>query len=249
MVLTDSATCARLDTLWNRPFRADVEKKGKIPRTAVVRKQDLPVTVGRSIRWDEVMSRVGVFGGTFDPPHIAHLVLVSEVRHALRLDEVRFVVAGEPWQKTGVRTISSAQDRFDMVAAAIAGASGLTMSDVELRRDGPSYSVDTLREFAGDSPADEFFLILGADAAAGLDSWHSSGDLNGLCELVVVDRPGERGLLPPSFTATRVESPSMDLSSTALRQRVADGRSIRYMVPDGVVSIIESRGLYRDADG
>lgn len=192
------------------------------------------------------MSRIGVFGGTFDPPHVAHLVLANEVRDALDLSEVRFVVAGEPWQKVGLRNVSPAADRLAMVSAAVSETPGVIVSDTEIRRPGPSYSVDTLREFISDEPDNEYFLIVGADAAAELDTWQGAGELADLCEVVVVDRPGEVEPVSAGFEVTRVESPSMDLSSTALRERVAAGRSIRHMVPDAVISIIESRGLYRD---
>lgn len=191
------------------------------------------------------MSRIGVFGGTFDPPHVAHLVLANEVRDALHLEEVRFVVAGEPWQKVGVRSVSPAEERLAMVNAAVRDIPGAEASDIEMRRSGPSYSVETLKDFKAAEPDNEFFLIVGADAAAALDTWESADELADLCEVVVVDRPGEVEPVSAGFRVTRVESPSMDLSSTALRERVAAGRSIRHMVPDAVISIIESRGLYR----
>jgi nicotinate-nucleotide adenylyltransferase len=172
-------------------------------------------------------------------------VLANEVRDALHLEEVRFVVAGEPWQKVGVRSVSPAEERLAMVNAAVRDIPGAEASDIEMRRSGPSYSVETLKDFKAAEPDNEFFLIVGADAAAALDTWESADELADLCEVVVVDRPGEVEPVSAGFRVTRVESPSMDLSSTALRERVAAGRSIRHMVPDADISIIESRGLYR----
>jgi len=193
-----------------------------------------------------VGSRVGIFGGTFDPPHIAHLVVAAEVRDALSLDIVHFVVAGEPWQKVGTRLISSAKDRLDMVSAVLAGGDKMEPSDLEMQRDGSSYTIDTLREFYEAAPEDELFLILGADAASGLASWESADGIEDLCKIVVVDRPGEHVGIPEQYSAIRVEAPSLDLSSTDLRERVQLGKSIKFLVPDAAISIVESRGLYSD---
>src|SRR4051794_20612627 len=111
-------------------------------------------------------ARTGVLGGTFDPPHIGHLLAAVNVRHALDLDEVLLVVANDPWQKTGSRPITPAEDRLAMVRAAAEGLGGIVASDLELRRGGPSYMVDTLAELGEHDPDGERFLILGADAAA-----------------------------------------------------------------------------------
>jgi len=190
--------------------------------------------------------RLGVFGGTYDPPHIGHLVAALAVRHALGLDRVLLTVANEPWQKTGTRPISPAGDRLAMVQAAVAGVDGLEASALEIERGGPSFSVDTLEALAAADPEGERFLVLGADAAAGLDTWERAGSLPGLATLVVVDRPGsERAPVPSGFVVEWVDMPRLDVSSTDLRARVVDGRPLRFLTPDAVVSCIEERRLYR----
>ena len=187
-----------------------------------------------------------MFGGTFDPPHIGHLVAASEVRHALDLDRVLLVVANDPWQKTGTRPISPAADRLAMVEAAVGGVEGLEASAREIDRGGPSYSVDTLQELAEADPAGSRFLILGGDAAAGLGTWERADALPGLATLVLVDRPEIAAPNPPpGWSFERVEMPRLDVSSTDLRDRVADGRPLTFLTPEAVVSCIRERRLYR----
>jgi nicotinate-nucleotide adenylyltransferase len=189
--------------------------------------------------------RTGVLGGTFDPPHIGHLLAALNVRHALDLDEVLLVVANDPWQKTAERPITPAADRLAMVQAAVAGLDGLVASDVEIGRGGPSYMVDTLAELAVADPDGDRFLIVGADAAAGLLTWDRAERLPGLATLVLVDRPGiECDAPPPGWPLRRVEIPRIELASTDLRARVADGRPLDLLVPDGVWSVIRDRRLY-----
>lgn len=185
-----------------------------------------------------------MFGGTFDPPHVAHMVLALDVREALALDLVLVVVAGEPWQKVGSRHVTRAELRLAMVEAAVEGVPGLEACDLEVRRSGPSYTVDTLREIAGLHPGSELFLILGSDAASGLDTWESAEELPAMCRLVVVERPGAAGPIPARFGVDRVDTPLIDLSSTDLRERAASGRSLRFLVPEPVRMLIESSGLY-----
>lgn len=192
--------------------------------------------------------RVGVFGGTFDPPHIAHLVVAIEVRDALDLDVVLMVPAGEPWQKVGAVSVSPAEDRLAMTQAAAAGLEGIEVSDLEVRRPGPTYSVDTLEALAASEPDAELHLILGADAATGLASWDRHEALADLCRIVVVDRPGSEADVPTGLDVTRVEAPQIELSSTELRWRFTAGRSLQFLVPDGVVSVIEERGLYAEGE-
>ncbi len=189
--------------------------------------------------------RTGVLGGTFDPPHIGHLLAAVNVRHALALDRVLLVVANDPWQKTGTRTVTPAADRLAMVQAAVAGLDGVEASDLELRRGGPSYTVDTLRELAAAEPGGELFVVLGADAAGGLLSWDRAEELPALASLVLVDRPGMVCPPPPEGWAfVRVEIPRVEVSSTDLRARVLDGRPLDFLVPAGVVTCIRDRRLY-----
>lgn len=189
--------------------------------------------------------RTGVLGGTFDPPHIGHLLAALNVRHALDLDEVLLVVANDPWQKTAERPVSPADDRLAMVQAAVDGLEGLVASDIEIGRGGPSYMVDTLGALAAADPEGERFLIVGADAAAGLLTWDRAEQLPGLATLVLVDRPGIVCDAPPEgWPLRRVEIPRIELASTDLRARVADGRPLDLLVPAGVWSVIRDRRLY-----
>lgn len=189
--------------------------------------------------------RIGVFGGTFDPPHLGHVAIALEVRHLLALDEVVFVVAGDPWQKSGERIITSAAVRVAMTEAAIAGAPGVRVSTIEVDRTGPSYSVETLEALRAVDPDDEFFLIVGSDAAAGLDSWHRAPDLAELATIVVVDRGGREGGRPPAgWPFALVDVPALEVSSSDLRRRTAAGAPIRGMVAAGVADLIDQHRLY-----
>ena len=191
--------------------------------------------------------RLGVFGGTFDPPHVGHLVSAVNVRHALGLDRVLLVVANVPWQKAGSRPISPAADRLAMVEAAVEGVPGLEASDLELVRGGPSYSVETLTALAAERADRDLFLILGSDAAAGLDTWERPDELRELATFVVVDRPGGGSdvTVPNGFRALHVEVPRLEVSSTDLRARVVDGRPLDYLLTPAVISSIAARRLYR----
>lgn len=189
--------------------------------------------------------RIGVLGGTFDPPHVGHLLAAVNVRHALELDEVLLVVANDPWQKTAERPVTAAADRLAMVEAAVVGLDGVVASDLELRRGGPSYMVDTLLELRDADPEGERFLVLGSDAAAGLLTWDRADQLPGLATLVLVDRPGIPCDDPPAgWPFRRVEIPRVEVASTDLRARVADGRPLDLLVPPGVWSLIRERRLY-----
>ena len=194
-----------------------------------------------------VTLRLGIFGGTFDPPHVGHLVTAVNVRHALGLDRVLLVVANRPWQKVGTRPISQAEDRLALVEAAVRGVEGLEASSLEIERGGESYTADTLRELAERHPGAELFLVLGADAAAGLDTWERADEVRALASVVVVDRPGsEPAAVPEGWTCTHVEVPRLEVSSTELRERAANGRPLEFLVPDTVISCLRERQLYRD---
>jgi len=192
--------------------------------------------------------RLGVFGGTFDPPHVGHLVTAVNVRHALELDLVLLVVANVPWQKVGERPISPPEDRLAMVEAAVGGVPGLQASSLEIDRGGPSYTADTLRALRRDHPSAELFVVLGSDAAAGLMTWERVDEVRDGSTIVVVDRPGADGPQPPAgWRWQRVEVPRLDVSSTDLRARVSDGRPLDYLVPPEVIACIRARGLYAAA--
>lgn len=188
--------------------------------------------------------RIGIFGGTFDPPHIAHVVLAAAAIHQLDLDELIVTVAGVPWQKVGSREISPAEIRLEMAEAAFANVDGVVVSDIELRRSGNSYTVDTLREFAADNR--DLFLLLGSDTAHGLDTWERSDELAHLASIAVFPRRGYENATPPEgFAWTLLELPGLEISSTDIRHRRRDGRPVIGMTPDAVHAIIERDDLYQ----
>jgi nicotinate-nucleotide adenylyltransferase len=191
--------------------------------------------------------RIGLFGGTFDPPHVGHLVTAVNVRHALALDAVVLMVSNSPWQKEGTREISAAEDRFAMVDAAVADVKGLVAGDAEIRRGGSSFTADTLAGMVEEYPGAEFFTIVGDDAAAGLTTWERHQEVVARSRLVVVDRPGAPVELPAEFDWLHVEVPRLEVSSTDLRARVRDGRPLDYLVTEPVLDIIAMRKLYRIA--
>jgi nicotinate-nucleotide adenylyltransferase len=188
--------------------------------------------------------RVGVLGGTFDPPHIGHLVTAINVRHELELDVVLLVVANEPWQKVGSREISPAADRLAMVHAAVVAEDCIEVSDLEIARGGASYTVDTLEQLRAADPDVQLFLVLGSDAAAGLETWERAERLDSICTIVVVERPGATTEVPAGFEVEHLEVPRLEVSSTDLRDRVRTGRPLRHLVPDAVISLIRDAGLY-----
>lgn len=191
--------------------------------------------------------RIGLFGGTFDPPHVGHLVTAVNVRHALSLDIVILMVANDPWQKSGSRDVTTAEDRFAMVEAAVSVVDGVVAGRDEIDRGGPSYTADTLMALAEKHPGAELFTIVGDDAAAGLTSWTRVEQVADYSQLVVVDRPGVAVELPKQFNWLRVESPRLEVSSTDLRSRFSDGRPLDYLVTEPVLRVIEERGLYGSA--
>jgi nicotinate-nucleotide adenylyltransferase len=189
--------------------------------------------------------RIGLFGGTFDPPHIGHLVAALDARRVLDLDVVLLVVANVPWQKVGSRPISTAEDRLAMVEAAVSDVTGLEVSDVKIRRGGDSFTADTLAELRGTEPDADLFVILGHDAAVGFTTWERYEEVADVATLVVVDRPGITTSVDPRFDWVRVDIPELEISSTGIRDRVAAGHSIRFLTPDAVARYIDGRDLYR----
>ena len=192
----------------------------------------------------------GILGGTFDPPHIGHLIIAEEARLKVPLDRVTFIPTGEPWRKAG-RRISAAEDRLAMVRRAIADNPRFDCADLEVRRAGPTYTVDTLR--ALHQPGEDLYLILGADALRDLPNWHRPADIAQLARIVVVGRPGwedvetAAGVAMVEGLAERLvllNTPLIDVSATDLRARARRGESLRYLVPDAVATYIQERDLY-----
>ena len=193
--------------------------------------------------------RIGLLGGTFDPPHIGHLLVAINVRAALVLDTVLLVVANEPWQKTTTRRISDPRDRLAMVEAVVRGIDGLEASSIEIDRGGESYTIDTVEQLRVQQPDADLYLIVGADAAAGLDTWIRVDELRRLVTLVIVDRPGAVLVADPiGWVVSRVDVPSIDTSSTDLRDRAIDGRPLDLLLPDAVVACMRDRRLYGSGD-
>ncbi len=191
--------------------------------------------------------RIGVFGGTFDPPHVGHLVTAVNVRHSLRLDRLLLVVANIPWQKEGTREISPAHDRYALVQAAVEGVDGIEASCIEIDRGGPSYTADTLADLQHAHLGADLFVVLGSDAVAGLSTWERWQEVRDLATVVVVARPGGAPTAtPPGFRCLSVEVPRLEVSSTDLRARVADGRPLDYLLTPKVIAGIHARGLYLD---
>jgi nicotinate-nucleotide adenylyltransferase len=190
--------------------------------------------------------RIGLFGGTFDPPHVGHLVTAVNVRHALALDLVVLMVANVPWQKEGSRPITPALDRLAMVEAAVADVPGLVAGRAEIDHGGPSYTADTLGFLAQEHPGATLFTIVGDDAAAGFETWQRYAEVAQRSRLVVVDRPGDPVALPDAYEWIRVEVPRLEVSSTDLRARCVDGRPLDYLVTQPVLDLIAARGLYRE---
>jgi nicotinate-nucleotide adenylyltransferase len=191
--------------------------------------------------------RIGIMGGTFDPIHHGHLVAASEVADRFGLDEVVFVPTGQPWQKEA-EGVSAAEDRYLMTVIATASNPRFAVSRVDVDRDGPTYTVDTLRdmrEVYGDDA--DLFFITGADALERILSWKDADEMFKLAHFVGVTRPGfplsDEHL--PEDTVSLVDVPAMAISSTACRQRVGAGHPVWYLVPDGVVQYIAKRHLYR----
>lgn len=200
---------------------------------------------------------IGILGGTFDPIHLGHLAIAEEVRESLGLERVLFVPARRPPHKPGV-ALASAEDRAAMLALAIAGNPAFELSRLELEREGPSYTADTVELLAaterdaGREP--DLTFILSTEALAGLPVWHEPERLLGACRLAVVPRAGRVAEGPrwlaarfPDASAVFLAGPDLAISATAIRRRVGLGRSIRYLVPDAVIAYIADHGLYSEA--
>lgn len=189
------------------------------------------------------MKQIGLFGGSFDPVHNAHLALAQSALHRLALDELRWIPAGRPWQKT--RQLAAAAHREAMVALAIEGEPRFVLDRIELDRPGPSYTLDTVRALQTAQPGAQWFLIIGQDQQAGLPTWHGVSELLRLVTLAVAQRPGAPRVATAAGAVRTVELPPMKLSSTEVRARCAAGLPIDQMVPEKVARYIDRHGLYR----
>ena len=200
--------------------------------------------------------RVGIFGGAFNPPHIGHLVCAQEALLQLELDRVVFVPVGEAPHRE-IEADPGAEARLEMVELAVADDERFTTSRIELDREGPSYTVDTLAQLREESPEDELFLILGGDQAAALGSWHEPERVLQLATVAVFERASwgrnaiviKIGRLPGARDVRYLDMPLIQVSSSAIRRRVREGLPIRYLVPEKVASFIEQKELYAAGAG
>jgi nicotinate-nucleotide adenylyltransferase len=195
--------------------------------------------------------RVGIFGGAFNPPHIGHLVCAQEALVQLELERVVFMPVGVPPHRE-IDLDPGAEVRFEMVELAVADDERFEASRLELDREGPSFTVDTLEQLASESPKDELFLILGGDQAAALASWHEPEQVLERATVVVFERVSwgrnaimiKIGRLPGAERVRYLDMPLMQVSSSSIRRRVRTGAPIRYLVADKVADYIETKGLY-----
>jgi nicotinate-nucleotide adenylyltransferase len=185
--------------------------------------------------------RVGILGGTFNPPHLGHLIIANEVLHKLKLDEIRFMPAGVPPHKQ-VRGGASASQRKEMVHKAIEGHSGFLVETLELEKDGPSYTYETVKLLAEREPEAEFHFIIGGDMIEYLPKWHKIEELSRLIQFVGVKRPGYETESP--YDVVMVDVPQIDLSSTLIRDRIASGGTTAYLIPEKVSDFIREEKLY-----
>lgn len=191
--------------------------------------------------------RIGILGGTFDPIHVGHLVAAVNARHAVGLDRVIMMVANIPWQKAEQRAVSSAADRLALVEAAVGDVEGVEAGRMEVDRGGVSYTADTLAELHAADPEAELFLIIGWDVAQVLTTWERYEEVQRLATLIVVNRPGSphpRQLTEAGWRVVEVTVPNLEISSSDLRARAADGRPLDYLIPEAGVRCIRARGMY-----
>ncbi|WBY01947.1 nicotinate-nucleotide adenylyltransferase [Ramlibacter tataouinensis] len=193
--------------------------------------------------------RLGVFGGAFDPPHLAHVALAGAAIRQLRLDELRVFPTGQAWHKS--RALTAGEHRLAMAREAFGGLPQAVIDDRELRRAGPTYTIDTLRQLRAEHPQAELLLVIGADQAEALHGWHQSGEIVKLALPAVAARARPDPDAPPFDAATlpggrylSVELPPMPVSATQIRARVQAGQDITALVPDGVASYIARHHLY-----
>ncbi len=191
--------------------------------------------------------RLGVFGGTFDPPHIGHLIVAEDVAAALELDRVLFIPAGTHPLK-GARVETPSDLRVRMIAAATSGSELFLVDDREVLRTGPSYTIDTIHELKAESPAAELYLLIGSDILGEIHRWHRIEELVHAAQLVVMSRAGS-DMDPGSVAGVAVVSVGVthvDISSSDVRERVRTGRPYRYLVPGPVYEIMVDQALYRE---
>jgi nicotinate (nicotinamide) nucleotide adenylyltransferase len=192
------------------------------------------------------MKKIGLMGGTFDPPHLMHLLIAQEALESCRLDEVWFLPSYDPPHIQGKVAQTSVADRVQMVRKAISGNDRFRISLVEVERGGKSYTVETLRELTVKFPESRFYFILGADMVDDLPTWHGIEDLCRLTSFIGFRRPGFPAANPAHADVTYIDMPLIDISSSLIRDRLQEGRTCRYFMPDAVIDYIKGRHLYEN---
>lgn len=192
------------------------------------------------------MKKVGLMGGTFDPPHLMHLLIAQEALESCLLDEVWFLPSYHPPHIQGKVAQTSAEDRVQMVRRAISGNDRFRISLVEVERGGKSYTVETLRELTAKYPENRFYFILGADMVDDLPTWHGIEELCRLTSFIGFRRPGFPAENPAHADVTYIDMPLIDISSSLIRDRLQEGHSCRYFMPDTVIDYIKGRHLYEN---
>ena len=190
--------------------------------------------------------RLGLFGGSFDPVHLAHLALARSALAELQLDRVLWIPAGQPWQKA--RTMTPAAHRLAMLEQALGGEPRFVLDRREIDRTGPSYTVDTVRELRAEHPGAEFFLLIGQDQYAGFHTWEGWPEILHQVVLAVANRPGVPPVVDPAVLRHPhrvVPLPMLDIAATDIRARVARGEGIDHLVPPAVARYIDLNGLYQ----
>ncbi|MEK3890655.1 nicotinate-nucleotide adenylyltransferase [Bacillus sp. FSL K6-3431] len=185
--------------------------------------------------------KIGILGGTFDPPHLGHLIIANEVLHHLALDEIHFMPNQEPPHKERVSG-TTAEDRLRMLELSIAGNSQFAVESIELERKGRSYTIDTIKILQELHPDFDYYFIIGADMVEYLPNWHEIDELVQLIQFVGVNRPNYQ--MESRYPVTHVDVPQIDISSTAMREKIKQDISTKYLIPDSVIGYIKERGLY-----
>lgn len=190
--------------------------------------------------------RIGVFGGSFNPPHIAHLIIAEILRERFSLDRVLWIPSAQPPHKL-LSDLAPAHHRLEMTRLAVQGHPDFVVSDLELRREGPSFTLDTILQLKSDTPGHDYLLIVGGDSLAQFHTWHRPDAILREVPLLVYDRDG--GEMPaegfPADRILRTDVPRLEVSSTEIRRRCAAGETIRYLVPDAVAAYLAEHKLYR----
>src|SRR5260221_8178911 len=191
------------------------------------------------------MQRIGLFGGSFDPVHLGHLMVAQAAREELRLDRLFFVLAAQSPFKPD-RQPTAAHERLRLLRLALAGRNWCEIDEQEIRRGGVSYTIDTLRDYAGRFPGSELFYLVGADQASQLGKWRDAGNLAQLAQFVVIPRPGQAatGLPPAPFRGQLLSGFPVSISSSEIRARVKAGLALEPLVPAAVAEAIRNNGLY-----